>query len=411
MLNNKERMKLKKLLLPILALVSGSLVAQIPTGFDADALYVLIDADLEKRSYNEVMLSDNMASKDQLQILTKDSLNSMRKFEVSNSMKGFSNQSVASFDGRYVLVSSGNSSARGYASYSTQKGMIRVLDTKHGNIVEEEIDGEAGAIAINHLKGLVAVVGAKEANSISLLVWNGKSVTNTIEVSLKGLVAKDRISNLVWSSTGSYLAVTFEASNKVAFYRLTNDNEGISLELKGKPVQGGVNPALGIFSQDEQYFYVADQNVDFEKGAVSTIKLDLVSGQHEFLQSVTTNIGPEMIRMSPDGKYVMTVNRRGAHLSPSDKDKTRMTSLSVFKVSKNGKLKPVGEYPFASKYPSDLRFDKSGNMLAVVAHNSASDDEYGELMFWDFMPNKKIQLQQRDELIQLPKGAHSLIIK
>lgn len=403
-------MNLKNALLAILAVSGGAICAQIPENFEAESLYVLVDSELDKKNYQEVIMNDSEKGEDQLLIIRKGVENQPTALEISNSLKGYSNQFVTNYDGRYVLVSSGDSSTQGYTSYASEKGLVRILDTKHGTIVEEELNSKAGPIAINHLKGIVAVAAGAEANSVSLLIWKGKAVANTIEVFLKGLVAKDRISNLVWSSTGSYLAVTFEQSNKVAFYRLTNDKDGVGLELKGKPVDCGVNPGVGVFSLDEQFFYAADQNKDYKKGAVAGVKLDMVSGQHEFLQSVTANIGPEMIRMSPDGKFVVTVNRRGAHLSSSDKNKTRMTSISVFKILKNGKLKPLGEYPFPSLYPSDMRFDKSGSMLAVVANKVSGEDEQGEVIFWDFTPNKKIQLKLRSERLVVPRGAHSILV-
>lgn len=403
-------MNFKNTLLALMVVSGGVVCAQIPENFDAESLYVLVDSDLDKKNYQEVVMNDSEVGKDQLLIIRKEAEGEPKTLEISNSLKGYSNQFVTNYDGRYVLVSSGDSSIQGYSSYATEKGMVRILDTKHGTILEEELNSEAGPIAINHFKGIVAVAAGAEANSVSLLIWKGKSVANTIEVFLKGLVAKDRISNLVWSATGNYLAVTFEHSNKVAFYRLTNDKDGIGLELKGKPVDCGVNPGVGVFSLDEQYFYAADQNKDYKKGSVAGVKLDMVSGQHEFLQSVTANIGPEMIRLSPDGKFLVTVNRRGAHLPSSDKNKTRMTSISVFKILKNGKLKPLGEYPFPSLYPSDLRFDKSGSMLAVVANRASGEDDRGEIVFWDFTPNKKIQLKLRTERLAVPRGAHSILV-
>lgn len=404
-------MKIKNTLLPIMALLCGQVYAQIPEGFDADAIYVLVDSDLKKRSYSDVTMTNDLESKDQLLIMRKGADTKPVSFDLVNSMKGFSNQAVLNYDGRYVMVSSGDSAPDGYASYTSEKGLLSVLDTKHGTIVEEKLNSKAGPVAINHMKGLLAVAAGSESNMISLLIWKGRAVTNMIEVPLKGLEGKDKISDLIWSQTGNLLAVTFEYSNKVAFYRLTNNAEGISLELKGKPLTCGVNPGLGVFSQDETLFFVADQNEAFKKGAVAVVKVDMISGQHEFLQSVPTNIGPEMIRLSPDGKNIITVNRRGAHLAESDKNKTRMSSLTVFKILKSGKLKPLGEYPFKTVYPSDLRFDKSGEMIAVVAHESAFDDSKAEVLFWDFNPNKKIQLKIRGARLELPKGAHSIFVQ
>ena len=403
-------MNLKNALLAMLAVSGGAISAQIPENFEAESLYILVDSELDKKNYQEVIMNDSEVGKDQLLIIRKEAEEQPTSLEISNSLKGYANQVVTNYDGRYVLVSSGDSSLQGYSSYTTEKGMVRILDTKHGTILEEELNSQAGPIAINHLKGIVAVAAGAEANSVSLLIWKDRSVTNTIEVFLKGLVAKDRIANLVWSSTGSFLAVTFEHSNKVAFYRLTKDKDGVGLELKGQPVDCGVNPGVGVFSLDEQYFYASDQNEDYKKGSVAGIKLDMVSGQHEFLQSVTASIGPEMIRLSPDGKFVVALNRRGAHLPTSDKNNTRMTSISVFKILKNGKLKPLGEYPFSSLYPSDLRFDKSGSMLAVVANKVSGEEEQGEVVFWDFTPNKKIQLKLRSERLAVPRGAHSLMV-
>ena len=88
-----------------------------------------------------------------------------------------------------------------------------------------------------------------------------------------------------------------------------------------------------------------------------------------------------------------------------------MSSVSVMKLAANGKLKPMGEYPFETVYPSDISFDKSGNMLVVVAQQVKGSDEEGELLFWDFYPKKKSQLDLRDERVVLPKGAHTLILK
>lgn len=404
-------MKLKNALLAILAVSGGAVVAQIPENFDAEALYIMVDSELDQENYQEVSINNSNTANDQLLIVRKGAEDKYTSLEVANSLKGYSNQVVTNYDGRYVLVSSGDDSVNGYSSFLTEKGVVRILDTKHGTILEEELSSKAGPIAINHLKGIVAVAAGAEANTVSLLIWKGRAVTNTIEVFLKGLVAADRISNLVWSPSGSYLAVTFEQSNKVAFYRLTNDAEGVSLELKGKPVACGVNPGVGVFSSDEEYFYVADQNKDYEKGSVASVKVDMVSGQHEFLQSIVANMGPEMIRISPDGKHIVTVNRRGAHLASSHKKKTRMTSISVFKTLKNGKLKPLGEYPFPAVYPSDIRFDKSGDMIAVVANRIAGDEEHGEVLFWDFTPNKKIQLKIRDERLEVPRGAHTISVQ
>ena len=251
-------MNLKNALLAMLAVSGGAISAQIPEDFEAESLYILVDSELDKKNYQEVIMNDSEVGKDQLLIIRKKAEEQPTSLEISNSLKGYANQVVTNYDGRYVLVSSGDSSIQGYSSYTTEKGMVRILDTKHGTILEEELNSQAGPIAINHLKGIVAVAAGAEANSVSLLIWKDRAVTNTIEVFLKGLVAKDRIANLVWSSTGSFLAVTFEHSNKVAFYRLTKDKDGVGLELKGQPVDCGVNPGVGVFSLDEQYFYTAD---------------------------------------------------------------------------------------------------------------------------------------------------------
>ena len=404
-------MKQSFLLYFSLVICSFNLLAQVPQNFDADAIYVLIDTELEAKTYAEVTLSNNVNGQDEFIIIPKNNELKRASYELSNSLKGYSNQAVCNSDGRYVIVSSGDSAYEGALNYASGNGFVRVLDTKHGTVTEEKLEFPVGALAINYNKGLIAVAPDQNDENLILMTWKGKSISNTLSIPLKHFEKGDKIVDLNWSNSGSFLAVCFENSNSVAFYRLTTTKEGIELVAVGQPVSAGLNPGVGLFGPEDKYYYVADQSQNFNKGAVSVIRTNLVSGAHDFVQSAPANIGPESMVLSPDGKYLITLNRRGAHLSASDKKKTRMSSVSVMKLAANGKLKPMGEYPFETVYPSDISFDKSGNMLVVVAQQVKGSDEEGELLFWDFYPKKKSQLDLRDERVVLPKGAHTLILK
>jgi hypothetical protein len=192
--------------------------------------------------------------------------------------------------------------------------------------------------------------------------------------------------NVNWHPSGRFMAVNITTQDRVAFFEIVTENGKVSVKPWGEPVAVGRDPFVGRFTPDGRFYLTSDWGRDFaattldgriptKPGAVSVIRIadpeaSSAEARHEKIGSTETDRSAEGIAISPDGRFVATVNMRDTAFPPDsgrfDRDGT-VTLLSFDPSS--GALAKIRNYPFEGVLPEGGTFDLTGDhFLASVFH-------------------------------------------
>jgi hypothetical protein len=227
--------------------------------------------------------------------------------------------------------------------------------------------------------------------------------------------------NVQWHPTGRALAVNITSQDRVAFF--TVDATG-GLRPWGDPVPVGKDPFVGRFSPDGRHYLTSDWGRDLSAAdvegrlpdgpsAISVIEIGPMEtlGPHRVVGSVQTDRSAEGLAVSPDGRWVATVNMRGTAL-PADSPKyDELASVTLLSRDEHsGALSKIGDYPLTAVLPEGGTFDSTSRYFIATSYQGREDDDGG--------PGLQVFRVGEDEepgltavqRIPLPHGSHHVQI-
>jgi hypothetical protein len=422
-------MKKVALFAGLAALGSCPVVAQSPINFNAKGLVVLSDADLSASSLIDGKLLRDNTAKDQLTIV---------KFPVERGTKGL---------GTALISNSALGNTKSIA-VPTNGGLAFVLESRlrpddavaeYKDLATQFPAGEKlFVVDIANLSGPKAkfgfAVGKKptsiDINKNELIISTsdaGKELV-FIEAAPDGKPARflnlpaaldtaNKITDLSWHPSGDFIAFILDKSNEVGLYKVIRDAGKLkNIEMVGKPVKVGTEPAYGRFTTDGKHFLVLDAKG--EQGNASGENEVLVvdfsmdgSAEHKVAGQTAVGNNTGSFAISPDGTLLVTANAGKSGSPWSVAGAGTGSSLSLFKVAATGALTKVADYPFEGIYPQSVVFDKDGSNVAVSVFEYF-DFGYanGGVEFWSVTKGDAPALKKQSGKVNVAKGAHTLRI-
>jgi DNA-binding beta-propeller fold protein YncE len=411
----------------LVALGSVPALAQSTVNFNAKGLVVISDADMSASALVDGKLLRDNAAKDQLTTIKfplQRGTTGVGSTLISNSALGYGKSiAVPTVGGlAYVLES----------RLRPEDGVAEFKDTN----VEFPIGEKLYVVDIINMAGPKAKFGfpvGKKPTSIDInkneliisTTEKGKELV-FIEAAADGKPARflnlpagidstSRINDLSWHPSGDFIAFTLDNANEVGLYKVIREAGKLkNVEMVGKPVKVGVDPSFGRFSADGKHYFVLDAKAEKGKGVadgevfVVDFSMD-GSIEHKVASQVATGANAGSFAVSPDGTLLVTVNS-GKSASPwTEAGAGKGSSLTLFKVSADGALAKVADYPFDGIAPQSVVFDKDGSNIAVTVMEYL---EYGNgnggVEFWTVTKGDTPSLAKQAVKVSVAKGAHTL---
>lgn len=237
----------------------------------------------------------------------------------------------------------------------------------------------------------VAVVSNRDGESyLHLVPFADQSFGSTQTVSLGALLNESGLyaSNVAWHPSGRRLAINLNTSDRVLFLALERGEDNAwSVVPWGQPVTVGRDPFVGRFTPDGRYYITSDWGRDFSANTLATrlpqqpsglsvvrlAEMESTTPRHRVVDNARSGLSAEGLAVSPDGRFVATINMRGTPFPEASPRFHDQASISLFRFdAASGKLAKVGDTYFAGVLPEGGVFDASGN------HFLASVFEYRE---------------------------------
>ncbi|OHV76911.1 hypothetical protein LCM4573_08925 [Rhizobium sp. LCM 4573] len=309
----------------------------------------------------------------------------------------------------------------------TDKGQPRLADTA-------EIAPFPEALAVSPDGSRVALVSnTSEASFVQLVPYHDGRFReifrfNLADLGVEGASEGPRggvtATNVQWHPSGRFIAVNINTQNRVAFFEVADREGRPELQLWGNMVEVGADPFVGRFTPDGRFYITSDWGRNFSAtslegrvpdrpSAISVIRLADPSAsreiRHERISSAETDVASEGLAVSPDGRYVATVNMRGTAFPVDGERFQREATVTLLSLDgETGALTKIGDYPFEGVLPEGGVFDLTGDhFLATVfhGHESAGEANGPGLEVFRLVKGNNPGLQRLGR-IPLPHGVH-----
>ncbi len=233
--------------------------------------------------------------------------------------------------------------------------------------------------------------------------------------------------NLKWHPNGRFLAVTLTMLNAVAFFEVSFSNslDGVELIPWGAPVEVGKFPYSGIWTPDGRHFITTDDQwgndvpgfyFDPPPGQLTVVRFDAdeLNGsiRHEVVSTAGTDISPDGIAISPDGKYVVTANLVRSFMPWDHPLFTQYSSLSFLRLNPHsGEIRHICDYRLKGILPESVTFDSVGQSLAVIMYDRFDPrNNDAAIQFWSVVGGEDPELIPSGYSISVSRGGHALAL-
>lgn len=209
-------------------------------------------------------------------------------------------------------------------------------------------------------------------------------VTGTASGPRAGVTA----TNVQWHPSGRYLAANINTQDRVAFFEVTDGDNGPALKLWGNIVETGRDPFVGRFTPDGRHYLTSNWGRNFAAttldgripdaaSTMSVIRLadpEAQEARHERLGSVETDISAEGMAVSPDGRLVATFNMRGTSFAPGTPRYSREAGISLLAFDpETGTLEKLSDTSFEAVLPEGGTFDLTGDHVIATSFEAQPD--------------------------------------
>jgi len=423
-------------------------VSQLPN-FTGRYIATIADGDFLASTYYDGRLPTANSANDLLSIVNlplSGSQNEIAQIPASNSVVGAPYALALSPDGRtaFVVETLGATPAGATRREQLPSGQ-QLVAINLSNPSRPEVRSRVAitprpeTVDVHPDGTLLAISTQASGKEIVLVPVENSVLGQSVEVSLHELgiqLDSERfqagmyVSQVQWHPSGRYLAVNLDYRDQIAFFELQRSQTGKPrLTPWGSPVNVGKDPFTGQFTPDGRFFLTSnwgrnfgeqvktlEQRLPETRGTVSVIRLaelgtSAAAAQHQVVSTATTDISPESLAISPDGKQVVTVNMRGTLFPMSAPRFSRQASLSLMTLDRtSGQLIKIADYPFEGILPESVAFDANGNYLAVAVYDYFTPRREGGIELWQVIQTPKPALRQTGEVIDLGRGVHQVLV-
>ncbi|MEM1358291.1 MAG: hypothetical protein AAGF89_08840 [Bacteroidota bacterium] len=260
---------------------------------------------------------------------------------------------------------------------------------------------------------------------VSLHPFTGGQLGEATFPMLPGWSPTDELSDVEWHPSRPVLAAVNKTADQVHFYEYT----GNGMRAWGNVVKVGKYPFIGRFTADGNHFLTnclywgSDVNGTWSsapRGSINNIKLAAFVREgapvHSLTAQLSVGASPEGFAVSPNGRYVATINMERSWLLPDDARKTWFSTISLLeREPESGSMEILTITPYYGMLPEMAVFDASGQNLAVVCSDQFNDRIPGSALDFfrivrDPLNQKCTFLVQTRRSVALRHGAHDLIL-
>lgn len=402
--------------------------------FDAKGLVFLSDADMSAFSLIDGKLRKTENSVDQISTLTfpltYGNADQIKSDKASNSVLESKSNIVISGDQKlaYILETKGETS---FDTQSFEDVFAHFPAGKYATVVNIEnlsqpkslyrfpIGENPTSIAIDIKNEYLAVTCEEYGKEIQLFELDAAGKPQRI-IKKPVNLPPGRIVDLVWHSSGDYLAYINQDEAEVGIIHVLRDGPTsriIRLETVGDPVHLGGLPSLGKFTPDGKYFLLLDKKKELNnqdsdvKGELFVIHFNLENqdGKHYLLAKAEVGENPLAFDIHPEGNYVLVNNLEHSFYSPESNRGSGESSLSVLHLNFDGSIENIKKFPIMGILPASTVFDKSGHNIAYSIYQYLTFGySFGGIEFLKFSPLSKEILTHQKGKIYVPRGINSL---
>jgi sugar lactone lactonase YvrE len=412
----------------------------------AGGLVALSDADTEAQAYIDDDIGPAIGQRDVLTFIRPNAGGKARVegVQVSNSVWGPPLTVDTTPDGRYAFVlevkrqrDADDRSFEEDLAFTTRVSVVdlhrdrpRVVQvTDTGGFAAHSLSvsprGDYLAVANWAAPGEESGIPEGQGRQISIIPFREGRLGEPQLFGMNNIQGPFAIPNTIaWHPSGRFLGITSGPRNLVAFYRVGAGADGrLDVRPWGEPVPVGRFPLTGAWTPDGRFFIsglmewaepeVSDRNSP--PGALSLVRFDDDEAdglEHTPRRSGDVGINPEGLAVSPDGRYIATVNMRYSHL-PEHFDRLRpptTSSITLLELDpESGQTRVVEEQSFDGVLPEGVAFDRTGRRLAVAVFDfHGAKRGTGAIQFWRLRGGDDPRLEQLPQEITTVRGAHSL---
>jgi hypothetical protein len=369
-----------------------------PAGVTIDRLVALSDGDYVASTYADGVLAP--AEADHRDLLTTlsvlDGAVRSAAVEVSNSVVSAPEVLALSPDGTTAFVAERLAQRRIGDTRANQLPAgdrlfaVDVSDPAAPAIAGvETIAQSPEALAVHPAGTHIAVVSnPPDVSVLQLVPWTSAGFGDAAEFDLAELGITGAsgprggvtATNVQWHPSGRALAVNITTQNRVAFFTVdASAPGGMTVQPWGEPVTTGVDPFVGRFTPNGRYYLTSDwgrnltttnlaERLPTGRSKVSAIAVgEIGSPAPRVVGAAESDKSAEGLAVSPDGRWVATVNMRGTAVPAEFAMFDEHASVSLLRLDDaTGELTKIGDYPLAGVLPEGGTFDASGRYFIAT---------------------------------------------
>ncbi|MDZ8239911.1 MAG: beta-propeller fold lactonase family protein [Nostoc sp. ChiQUE01a] len=401
--------------------------------FQGRFLAVLSDADMEASAYIDGRLGERTPEmRDTLTLIplgNGSSKVSPTTLPISNSVMAWPNNLAFTPDGRFAFVTETfrpapqGATERSQIPPGRQLAVIEVSQPQQPKVVQRiNLGTRPMAVTVHPDGNLLAVSLGESGRQIALIPFNnGRLGTPTFQGHPNLNDANVHTPHVEWHPSGRFLGVTLPDRNEALFYAIDRTNPSRpKLRSWGNTIMTGKHSGVGHFTPDGRHFIVTNLYwgddvavAGSQHSSLTVIEFANVTSsnnqvKHQIVSTAAVGGSAEEFAISPNGRFVVSLNMEASYLPLNDPRMTRHSSLTLLGLNpETGRLTLYGTTVFEGILPEGITFDASGNYLAVATFDYHDPQQPGGAVdFWRMIQNGRPTLQKLDRSIPVMRGAH-----
>jgi hypothetical protein len=415
---------------------------QLPASFTGRYLAALSDGDWIGQTYADgVLPTENPDMVDTLTLARIDGTTTLTELKgeaVSNAVTGTPEVMDITLDGNIAFIGELDKQRPAGATQGEdipEGNTLRALSLQ--NISEPmllssvTVANSPNVVKVNPAGNLVAIGHQRNPDAALTLVTFASNTFGTpqtftfADLSFSTEVEPNNI-DVDWHPSGKYISVISSAESSLKFFEVAPSDTGITLTPWGNTLKPGNNPNFGAdFTPDGRFLVVVNANTTSNNLALGYLfnRADSLSiirvgeganPQHEVIQEMSGGPDDEAFAISPNGRYIVTVNQYGTYVSRWTPGHNNTPELRLFELTEEGNISLLEKYDFVGYLPQGVTFDTDGDTLAVsVSQQSIEQSQPGAVYFYALKTDDegKTMLEPLPEQLTIMRGVHELEVR